>query len=132
LFFHKGGVADAVFYIQHGNIKLIVVSEQGKEAVIAILGPGRRMSEWTSAAHRNFMNKFRDLGFIGYNGSIEVHSSLLSVLLHDKPQIKSQDGVDPEQALRVISSAASRGGGSPRPALSLAALAGGQQMTGQY
>ncbi len=39
----------------------------------------------------NFMNKFRDLGFISYNGSIEVHSSLLSVLLHDKPQIKSQD-----------------------------------------
>ncbi len=44
----------------------------------------------------NFMNKFRDLGFISYNGSIEVHSSLLSVLLHDKRQIKSQDGVDPE------------------------------------
>jgi CRP-like cAMP-binding protein len=40
----------------------------------------------------NFMNKFRNLGFINYNGGIEVHSSLLNVLLHDKPQIKSQDG----------------------------------------
>jgi CRP/FNR family transcriptional regulator, cyclic AMP receptor protein len=39
----------------------------------------------------NFMNKFRDLGFISYNGGIEVHSSLLSVLLHDKPQIKTRD-----------------------------------------
>ena len=39
----------------------------------------------------NFTNKFRDLGFISYNGSIEVHSSLLSVLLHDKPQIKTRD-----------------------------------------
>ncbi len=29
------------------------------------------------------MNKFRKLGFIDYNGHIEVHSSLLSVILHD-------------------------------------------------
>ena len=38
--FSQGEVADAVFYIQNGNIKLIVVSEHGKEAVVAILGPG--------------------------------------------------------------------------------------------
>jgi hypothetical protein len=37
------------------------------------------------------MSKFRDLGFISYNGSIEVHSSLLSVLLHNKPQIETRD-----------------------------------------
>jgi CRP-like cAMP-binding protein len=30
-----------------------------------------------------FMNKFRKLGFIAYNGHLEVHSSLLSVVLHD-------------------------------------------------
>ena len=36
-----------------------------------------------------FMNKFRKLGFIEYNGGIEVHSSLLNVILHDQPQIKS-------------------------------------------
>ena len=35
-----------------------------------------------------FMNKFRKLGFIEYNGGIEVHSSLLNVILHDQPQIK--------------------------------------------
>jgi hypothetical protein len=29
------------------------------------------------------MNKFRDLGFIEYNGDIRVHASLLSVVLHD-------------------------------------------------
>jgi CRP/FNR family cyclic AMP-dependent transcriptional regulator len=29
------------------------------------------------------------LGFIGYNGGIEVHSSLLNVVLHDQPQIKA-------------------------------------------
>ena len=35
----------------------------------------------------HFMNKFRELGFIKYNGTLEVHSSLLSVVLHDQPQI---------------------------------------------
>jgi CRP/FNR family transcriptional regulator, cyclic AMP receptor protein len=30
-----------------------------------------------------FMNRFRDLGFITYNGDIEVHSSLLNIVLHD-------------------------------------------------
>ena len=35
-----------------------------------------------------FMNKFRQLGFIDYNGGIAVHSSLLDVVLHDQPQIK--------------------------------------------
>ena len=31
----------------------------------------------------SFMNKFRKLGFIDYNGGLEVHSSLLGVVLHD-------------------------------------------------
>ena len=30
-----------------------------------------------------FMNKFRQLGFIHYNGGIQVHKSLLSVVLHE-------------------------------------------------
>ena len=34
-----------------------------------------------------FMNKFRKLGLIDYNGSIEIHSSLLNVVLRDQPQI---------------------------------------------
>jgi len=37
-----------------------------------------------------FMNRFRELGLIDYNGQIEVHSSLLNVVLHDQPQIKTQ------------------------------------------
>ena len=35
------------------------------------------------------MNKFRDLGFIDYNGGIRVHSSLLNVVLLDQPHIKT-------------------------------------------
>ncbi len=34
-----------------------------------------------------FMNKFRKLGLISYNGHIEVHSSLLNLVLHDLPHI---------------------------------------------
>jgi CRP/FNR family transcriptional regulator, cyclic AMP receptor protein len=189
--FSQGEPADAVFYIQKGKTKLTVVSEQGKEAVVAILGPDefcgegclagqpRRMATamamteceimrlekqaivrilhdepafsemfvahllartirveedlvdqlFNSSEKRlarallllanfgkegrpepiiakvsqetlaemvgttrsrvsHFMNKFRQLGFIDYNGTIEVHSSLLSVVLHDQPQIK--------------------------------------------
>jgi CRP/FNR family transcriptional regulator, cyclic AMP receptor protein len=36
----------------------------------------------------HFMNKFRQLGFIDYNGHLEVHNSLLSVVLNDQPHIK--------------------------------------------
>src|SRR5471030_2183994 len=39
----------------------------------------------------HFMNKFRKLGFISYNGKIEVHNSLLSAVLHDKPEIKRDE-----------------------------------------
>jgi CRP/FNR family transcriptional regulator, cyclic AMP receptor protein len=188
--FPQGGAADAVFYIQKGKVKITVVSEQGKEAVIAILGPDefcgegcltgqpRRMATavamteceimrlekaamirvlheepafsemfvahllvrtirieedlvdqlFNSSEKRlarallllanfgkdgrperiiakvsqetlaemigttrsrvsHFMNKFRKLGFIDYNGHLEVHSSLLNVVLHDQPQI---------------------------------------------
>ncbi len=37
----------------------------------------------------HFMNKFRKLGFINYNGHLEVHSSLLGVLLADQPRTVS-------------------------------------------
>jgi CRP/FNR family transcriptional regulator, cyclic AMP receptor protein len=184
--FRQGARADAIFYIKKGNVKLSVVSQEGKEAVVAILGAGDFIGEGCLAgqplriataiaqsdcsafrldkaetirtlndnpgfsemfiAHllsRNvrieedlidqlfnssekrlarlllllanfgkegqqqlvipkisqetlaemigttrsrvsfFLNKFRKLGFIEYNGELKVHSSLLSVVLHD-------------------------------------------------
>jgi CRP/FNR family transcriptional regulator, cyclic AMP receptor protein len=35
----------------------------------------------------HFMNKFRKLGFIEYNGELEIHNSLLNVILHDDPSL---------------------------------------------
>lgn len=184
--FAQGDPADAIFHLQKGKVQLQVVSKQGKEAIIAILGAGdffgegclagqpRRMATATALSacsvvriekqaaiavlhsepsfsalfisyllSRNirieedlvdqlfnssemrlarallllanfgkgdnpepivlkisqeslaamvgttrsrvsfFMNKFRKLGFISYNGGLEVHSSLLNVVLHD-------------------------------------------------
>ena len=43
--FSQGDPADAVFYIQEGKVKVAVVSEQGKEAVVAILGPDDSFGE---------------------------------------------------------------------------------------
>lgn len=184
--FSQGQPSDAVMYIQKGGIKISVVSRTGKEAVVAMLGPGDffgegaltgqpirigtatattmtsvlviekgamlqllrdeptfserflsymlernlrveadlvdhlfnssekrlartllllarygdqdgpeqripRISQETLAEMVGttrsrvnfFMNKFRDLGFIEYNGDIKVHTSLLSLVLHD-------------------------------------------------
>jgi CRP-like cAMP-binding protein len=43
--FSQGDPADAVFYIQKGKAKVTVVSEQGKEAVVAILGANEFFGE---------------------------------------------------------------------------------------
>jgi CRP/FNR family cyclic AMP-dependent transcriptional regulator len=189
--YRQGDPADSVFYISSGKVKTTVVSEQGKEAVVGLLGTGdffgegcltgeplrlstvstmtecvivrMRKADITRVIHeepafaelfishllsRNsrveedlvdqlfnssekrlartllllanfgkegrpepiiakisqetlaemigttrsrvsfFMNKFRKLGLIDYNGSIEIHSSLLNVVLRDQPQIR--------------------------------------------
>jgi CRP/FNR family cyclic AMP-dependent transcriptional regulator len=189
--YRQGEPADSVFYIQTGKAKKTVVSEQGKEAMVALLGAGDFFGERCLAgqtlrlgsvsalsecaitripkaeiisvihkepafaelfiAHllaRNsrveedlvdqlfnssekrlartllllanfgkegepepvlarisqetlaemigttrsrvsaFMNKFRKLGLIDYNGHIEIHRSLLNVVLHENPQIR--------------------------------------------
>ena len=36
--FAQGDVADTIFYIQKGKVKIVVISDQGKEAVVAIHG----------------------------------------------------------------------------------------------
>jgi CRP/FNR family cyclic AMP-dependent transcriptional regulator len=50
--FEQGDVADTVFYIQKGKVKLTVLSEHGKEAVVAILGPGQFFGEGCMNGHK--------------------------------------------------------------------------------
>src|ERR1700730_5300960 len=49
--FAQGDAADTVFYIQKGRIKVLVVSEQGKEAVVGILEPGQFFGEGCLNGH---------------------------------------------------------------------------------
>jgi CRP/FNR family cyclic AMP-dependent transcriptional regulator len=44
-----------------------------------------------------FMNKFRKLGFIEYNGNLKIHNSLLNVVLHDKPELEARDARKPNR-----------------------------------
>jgi len=53
-----------------------IVPQISQEMLAGIIGT-------TRARVSHFMNKFRRLGFFEYNGGLSVHSSLLSVVLHD-------------------------------------------------
>jgi CRP/FNR family transcriptional regulator, cyclic AMP receptor protein len=57
-----------------------VIAKISQETLAEMIGTTRSRVSF-------FMNKFRQLGFITYNGHIEVHSSLLNVVLHEKPEI---------------------------------------------
>src|SRR4029079_8410636 len=58
-----------------------IIAKVSQETLAEMIGTTR-----SRVSH--FMNKFRKLGFIKYNGTMEVHSSLLSVVLHDQPHIR--------------------------------------------
>ena len=60
-----------------------IIADISQETLAEMIGTTRSRVSF-------FMNKFRELGFIEYNGSgIEVHSSLLNAVLHDQPQIET-------------------------------------------
>jgi CRP/FNR family transcriptional regulator, cyclic AMP receptor protein len=58
-----------------------IIAKISQETLAEIIGT-------TRSRVNTFMNKFRQLGFIEYNGEMKVHNSLLNVILHDKPQIR--------------------------------------------
>jgi CRP/FNR family transcriptional regulator, cyclic AMP receptor protein len=60
------------------------IAKVSQETLAEIIGTTRsRVS--------TFMNKFRKLGFIKYNGELEVHNSLLNVVLHDNPHLRTKE-----------------------------------------
>jgi CRP/FNR family cyclic AMP-dependent transcriptional regulator len=61
-----------------------VIAKISQETLAEMIGTTRSRVNF-------FMNKFRQLGLISYNGHIEVHSSLLNVVLHEKPELKTRD-----------------------------------------
>jgi CRP/FNR family transcriptional regulator, cyclic AMP receptor protein len=60
-----------------------VIAKISQETLAEIIGTTRSRVSF-------FMNKFRKLGFIKYNGALEVHNSLLNVILHDNPRLRDE------------------------------------------
>jgi CRP/FNR family transcriptional regulator, cyclic AMP receptor protein len=54
----------------------LMIPKMSQETLAEIVGTTRSRVSY-------FMNKFRKLGFIHYNGGLEIHSSLLNIVLHD-------------------------------------------------
>jgi CRP/FNR family cyclic AMP-dependent transcriptional regulator len=59
-----------------------IVAKISQETLAEMIGTTRARVSF-------FMNKFRKLGLIDYNGHLQIHSSLLNVVLHDEPHINS-------------------------------------------
>jgi CRP/FNR family transcriptional regulator, cyclic AMP receptor protein len=84
-------LVDQLFYSSEKRLAriLLLLAQFGKEGKPEPIIP--KISQDTLAAMvgttrpriNHFMNKFRKLGFVDYNGVLEIHSSLLSVVLHD-------------------------------------------------
>jgi len=76
---------------------LLLLANFGKEGSPQPISPNisqetlAEMIGTTRSRVSHFMNKFRKLGLISYNGHIEVHNSLLSAVLHEKPVIKDRE-----------------------------------------
>jgi CRP/FNR family cyclic AMP-dependent transcriptional regulator len=72
---------------------LLLLANYGKEGnppIVAVTLSQETLAEMVGTTRSRvsfFMNKFRKLGLIDYNGHIEVHNSLLSAVLHEKSQI---------------------------------------------
>jgi CRP/FNR family cyclic AMP-dependent transcriptional regulator len=80
--FSQGDPADAIFYIHEGKVKLTVVSNAGKEAVIAVLGPGDFLGEGCLTAQPLRMASAHVMS----HGSISRLEKVATIrLLHDEP-----------------------------------------------
>jgi CRP/FNR family cyclic AMP-dependent transcriptional regulator len=81
--FSQGDSADSVFYIQQGRVKLLVISGQGKEAVVAILHAGQFFGEscLSNAAVRLATTVAMEESLI-----TAIKKSEMMIALHDEPQ----------------------------------------------
>ena len=62
-----------------------IIAKVSQETLAEMIGTTRSRVSF-------FMNKFRKLGLIDYNGHLEIHTSLLNVVLHEQPHITADDG----------------------------------------
>jgi CRP/FNR family transcriptional regulator, cyclic AMP receptor protein len=61
-----------------------IVAKISQETLAEMIGTTRARVSF-------FMNKFRKMGLINYNGHLEIHSSLLNVVLHEEPHLRGEE-----------------------------------------
>ena len=82
IIFSQGDSADSVFYLQASQVRLAVVSEQGKEAVIALLEAGSFLGEGALDGQQSFMCTARaEVG----STLIRIDKGVMIRVLHDEP-----------------------------------------------
>jgi CRP-like cAMP-binding protein len=82
IIFSQGEAAEAVFYILTGKVKLSVVSQQGKEAVVAILEPGAFFGEGCLAGQLAYMAAATAMED---SNLVRIDKKVMIRLLHDDP-----------------------------------------------
>jgi CRP-like cAMP-binding protein len=82
--FSQGAAANTVFYVQDGGVKLSVVSSGGKEAVVAMLGPGDFFGEGCLAGQSVRMGTATTLM---PTTALQVHKREMLRTLHEQPAL---------------------------------------------
>ena len=85
--FLQGEPADSIFYIQEGKVKLTVLSEQGKEAVVAILGAGDFCGEGCLTGQPRRM---ATAAAMEESAIMRLEKAAMIRLLHDEPEFSER------------------------------------------
>ena len=85
--FAQGAVAHTVFYIQDGQVKLSVLSPKGKEAVVAVLGPGDFFGEGCLAGQTHRMASARALVA---SVVLKISKTEMTRTLHEQPSFSDR------------------------------------------
>ena len=85
--FRQGMACEAVFYIQEGQVELSVVSKQGKERVVGVLGPGAFLGEGCLAGHPRYLASAR----ASTEATVaRVETATLAKALNDHPALSQR------------------------------------------
>lgn len=85
--FRQGAKCDAVFYIQKGHVELSVVSDQGKERVVGILGPGAFIGEGSLAGQPLYLASAR----ASTEATVaRVETETMSQVMRDHPELSER------------------------------------------
>ena len=86
IIFRQGDPADAVFHVERGGVQLTVVSDHGKEGVVAILGPGDFFGEGCLAGQLLHM---ASAGAMAASTVVRIEKETMIRMLHEQPALSA-------------------------------------------